>query len=287
MYKQLFTRLKNVLRTREVSNWEELYVSSKSFSKAEKRISKRTRKAYKYENKLFVKCLDLHTDSIGYAYDLVVNNADDLFYDAFVRLSVKILHNAEAIRNLVNMGLYGSGNMIYRSLIFDTFMIWYLYFNPDLISDWTKETFSTYKDSGWRNKFSEKTIIENLKEKGKRYRLNCLDYETDFTFYSKVGHPSYFSIRFFQNDSGALSYLPEFSMKRGHLLLNQVLGLLLYPTQALLEKDKEKTKEKSKLSGLRQRYNDIMPVLNKLGKIVADFHKNVLGAKNAKDVTRT
>lgn len=268
------------------SPWDGLGISYKAFVKKERAISRYTKKGYKYENSLFVRIASLHIDSMGYVYDLLQDGDDDLFYNAFIKLCVKIIHNAEAIRNLIDLGLFGSGNILYRTLLFDTMMIWYLYFNPDLIKDWLEEYFVSYKDREWRDKFSENTIIKDLKEKGDKYRLS-LDYETDFSFYSKGAHPTHFGIRFFQNDKNELSYLPDFSMQIGHYLFIQALSLLPFPTQALLEKEKAKGRRSDTLESLRQEYNNIMPVLNELGRVAVKFHKEHFGAKDSEEIKKT
>lgn len=287
MMNLIFKKLQNFRNIfNKKSAWEKLGVSFKSFTKKERKISIYTKKVYKYEYSLFTQGINLHTNSMGYVYDLLEAGSNDLFYDAFIKLGVKILHNTEAIRNLNEVGLYGSGQTLSRSLVFDTHMLWYLYLNPDKIKDWLEEDFYTYKDKKWHNKFSEKTIIENLKEKGGKYNLH-LDYDTDFTFYSKAGHPCHFSIRFFQNEDGVLAYLPDFSMRIGHLLFLKAISLLPYPTQILLEKNKHNIKEERRLSLLHNEYNYIMQALNRLGRVAANFHRDYLGAKDAKDITKT
>lgn len=115
-------KFKNFLG-KKMTNWEKRGICFKSLVAAEKRIYIRTRSCYKHENNLFVKWMDLHIDSLGYAFDIIDKNEDDLFHDAFLRLGVKIQHNADAIRNLFNVGLYGSGWTMYRTLLFDTHMI--------------------------------------------------------------------------------------------------------------------------------------------------------------------
>lgn len=279
------TKLKKML-IKKKTEWDKRNVSFKTLVAAEKQIYKRTRRCYKHENNLFVKCMNLHMDSIGYAFDIIAKDEKDLFHDAFLRLGVKIQHNADAIRNLFNIGLYGSGWTTYRTLLFDTHMIWYLYFNPHLIEEWTKEKFDTYKDKKWRHKFSEGSIIKNLEERGKEHKL-FLDYETDFAFYSKASHPTYFGIRFFQNENGELAYLPSFSMKAGHLLFLKVLGLLPYPTHVLLEKNKININTDHRLAAIRMNYNHLMVTLNAFGKVAVKFQKEVLGAREAKDITKT
>lgn len=268
-----------------MSEWNKRKVSFKSFVNKEQKICKYTVKGYKYENSLFKKAIDLHINSIGYGFDLLYEGNKDTFYDAFIRLGIKILHNAESIRNLISLGLYGSASIIYRTLMFDTFMIWYLYFNPHFIREWVSEKFVTSKNRKWRDKFSEKTIIEDLKMKGKKYKLS-FDYKTDFVFYSKVAHPTYFGIRFFQNLNGELAYLPEFNMEVGHLLFLKVLGLLPYPTQILLEKNKD-TDCDHRLDMLRSDYNILMVTLNKLGEIAVKFHREHLRVRDSKDITET
>ncbi|MBN3038735.1 MAG: hypothetical protein JW869_04875 [Candidatus Omnitrophica bacterium] len=268
------------------SAWEKLGISYKAFLKKEKEISKYTKKGYRFENSLFSRVVNLHIDSMGYTYDLLHNGDKDLFYNAFIKLGVKVLHNSEAIRNLVNFGLFGSGNTLYRPLLFDTMMIWYLYFNPHLTKYWLEESFVTYKDKKWRSKFSESTIIKNLKEKGKKYKLN-LDYEMDFAFYSKPAHPCHFGVRFFQNDKNELSYLPDFSMSIGHYLFIEVLSLLPFPTQVLLLKEKDRSADNHKIWLLRHKYNDIMPILNELGRKTAKFHKEYFGAKPSEEITKS
>lgn len=269
-----------------MSEWEKRNISFKSFLKKEHKIYKYTRKSYKHENFLFKQAIDLHIKSIGYVFDLLYEGDKDIFYDAFVRLSVKILHNTESIRNLIDLGLYGSAWIIYRTLMFDTFMIWYLYFNPQLIEEWSKEKFSTSKDRKWRDKFSEKTIIQELKIKGKKHRL-ILDYETDFVFYSKVAHPTYFGIRFFQNSNGELAYLPEFNMGVGHLLFLRIIGLLPYSTQVLFEKSSDANCNNHRLGMLKAEYNNLMGSLNKLGEIAAKFHREHLHARDSKSIIET
>ena len=269
-----------------VSEWKKRGISFTYFLKKEQKICKYTRKNYKQENVLFKRAIDLHINSIGYAFDLLYESNKDIFYDAFIRLSVKILHNAESIRNLIDSGLYGSASIIYRTLMFDTFMIWYLYFNPQLIEEWTNEKFITSKDRRWRDKFSEKTIIKDLKIKGRKYRLS-LDYETDFVFYSKVAHPTYFGIRFFQNRNGELAYLPEFNMEVGHLLFLKVLGLLPYSTQVLIEKSNDVNCSNQRLGILKTEYNSLMVILNKLGEIAAKFHKDYLRARDRRGIIET
>ena len=141
----MFIIFKNLL-TKKKSNWVKRRVSFKSFTAYEKRVSKHTKKGYKHENGLFARCIDLHLDSMGYVYDLIGNGNIEPFHDVFIKLGVKSLHNAEGIRNLINLGLYGSGCTIFRTLVFDAHMVWYLYLNPDLIEEWQKEKFDTYKD---------------------------------------------------------------------------------------------------------------------------------------------
>jgi len=269
-----------------MSEWKKRNISFKSFLNKEQKICKYTRKSYKHENSLFKRAIDLHINSIGYVFDLLYEGNKDIFYDAFIRLSVKILHNAKSIRNLIDSGFYGSASIIYRTLMFDAFMIWYLYFNPRLIEEWADEKFITSKDKKWRDKFSEKTIIEDLKMKGKKYGLS-LDYETDFVFYSKVVHPTYFSIRFFQNRNGELAYLPEFNMEVGHLLFLKILGLLPYSTQVLLEKSNDVNCGNHRLDMLKTEYNILMGTLNKLGVIAVKFHRDHLRARNSKGIIET
>lgn len=273
-------------KDKNVSAWAQRRIDYKKFTKNEKITKKYTNKAYKHDSAFFDKAISIHFDSIGYVYDLIYNKNNDEFYDAFIRLSVKILHNSEAIRNLISLGLYGSGWTIYRTLSFDVLMLWYLYFNPDLIKEWNREDFNTYKDTTWRRKFSEKTIIDNLNKNGKKYLFN-FDYETDFSFYSKAAHPSYFGVRFFQNENGELAYLPDFSMKIGHLLLARVIGLLPYPTQILLEKNNQTIVNDQKLRVIFKKYNELMPKLNAFGKTLQRFHKEHLGAKNIRDIVNT
>ena len=268
------------------STWTERKINYKSFLKKEEAIHKYTKKAYKHDYPLLKRVLSLHLDSMGYVFDLLYEESKDQFYDVFMRLGVKILHNSEAIRNLINIGLYGSGWATYRALRSDVVMLWYLYFNPDLIKEWSSEKFDTYKDNEWRKKFSEKTIIKNVNENGKKYLLN-FDYESNFPFYSKALHPSYFGIRFFQNTNGELAYLPEFSMGVGHLLLGNVISLLPYPTQILLEKSKPNLTKNQRLCELHKRYNKLIRELNEHGKLLCEFHKEYLGARNNKDIAET
>ncbi|MDP2653707.1 MAG: hypothetical protein Q8Q08_06710 [Candidatus Omnitrophota bacterium] len=268
------------------SVWAQRRIDYEEFLKNEKIANKYTNRAYKRDYSFFKRAISIHFDSMGYVYDLIHGGDEDEFYDAFMRLGVKILHNSESIRHLINLGLYGSGWTIYRTLSFDVLMLWYLYFNPNLIKEWSKEKFNTYKDVDWRKKFSEKTIIDELNRRGKKYLFN-FDYETDFRLYSKAAHPSYFGVRFFQNENGELSYLPSFSMKAGHLLLGRLIGVLPYSTQILLEKNKLEIEKNQVLGVMLEKYNKLMHELNDYGKCLVKFNKERLGAKNARDIVGT
>lgn len=206
-----------------------------------------------------------------------------LFQEAFVRLGVKIMHNAEAIHNLIGRGLYGSCFVLKRTLIFDVHMIWYLHFNPNLIEPWLSEKFMTYKDRKWRDQFSEGTIINELEAKGKQYNLHPTD--TEFTFYSKAGHPCFFSVRFFQNKNGVLAYVPDFQFETAQWMLWSVVGLLLYPTQVyLLQNEDQKSDE---LDGLRSEYNKLMQTANHFGLQVVETHKDVYKARPLEEIKTT
>ena len=205
------------------------------------------------------------------------------FQEAFVRLSVKIMHNAEAIHNLIRMGLYGSCFVIKRTLIFDVHMIWYLHFNPDLIEPWLSETFLTYQNKKWWDKFREGTIIDDLEAKGKKYNLHLTD--TEFSFYSKAGHPCFFSARFFQNKNGVLAYVPDFQFETAQWMLWSVVGLLLYPTQVyLIQHENQKNDE---LDALRNEYSRLMQTANHFGLKVVETHKNIYKARPLEEIKST
>ena len=251
----------------------------------ERKINQASSKHLKAEIWLYKKCFSLHMRSIRLSRTALEKNQGEklLFQEAFVRLSVKIMHNAEAIRNLIEKGLYGSCFVLKRTLVFDVHMIWYLYFNPGLIESWLSEKFVTYKDREWRDQFSEQTIIDELETKGKEYNLHLTD--TEFTFYSKAGHPCFFSVRFFQNKNGSLAYVPDFQFQTAQWMLWSIVGLLLYPTQVyLLQHKDQKTEE---LDALRDEYNRLMQTANHFGQKVVETHKEVYQARPLEEIKTT
>lgn len=265
--------------------WQDFKIDTKQFFKRIVDSEKKSRKGFSFEKKFFEKCFDLHITSLGYAYDIVTSDKEDLFCEAFVRLSVKILHNAEAIRSLLYRGLYGSAFIIKRTLIFDAHMIWYLHFNPELISGWLNEKFMTYQDRKWRNKYSEATIIKDLETKGKAYNLAVSLVE--FSFYSKPGHPSMFGVRFFQNEDGILAYTPKFSFQIGHQLFWSAIGLFFYPTQVLLLHFDKNVEGDERLKEIKYRYQTLMTEANSLGAEMVKFHKQFFKVRNLKDIVHT
>ncbi len=193
------------------------------------------------------------------------------------------MNNAEAMNILIQRGRYGSCFVLMRTLIFDVHMIWYLYLNPELIEPWLSENFMSYKNRDWSEQFKEKTIIKNLEEKGKPYNLSVS--ETAFTFYSKAGHPCFFSIRFFQNKNGVLAYVPDFQFETSQWMLWTIVGLLLYPTQIyLLEHKGDKTNE---LRLLREEYNRLMQTANHFGLKVVETHKNIYQSRPLEEIKTT
>jgi len=200
-------------------------------------------------------------------------------------LSVKISHNAEAIRTLLYKGLYGSAFIIKRTFIFDVHMLWYLYFNPHLIDEWLSEKFITYQDRNWREKFSETTIIKALESKGKEY--NFAPSLIEFSFYSKAGHPSMFGVRFFQNEDGIISYTPDFCFQIGHQLFWSITLLLLHPTQSLLAQFKNQIEDDERLKNIQKRLKQLMTKGAKLGALVVKFHRDFCNVRNLKDIVNT
>jgi len=272
------------------ANWKTLGISVKTFSDRQAENEHKTDETFKSEKKLYIDCLELHMKSMGFVFDLLQLGKSDLFFDAYVKLCVKILHNAEAIKTLLFRGLYGSTYIVRRTLNFDVLMIWYLYFNPDLISDWLGEKFVSYKnEKGWSEKFHESTIIKDLEEKGKKYKL--FPSRTEFSLYSKGGHPSAFGIRFFQNEckdgGGVLAYKPDFNFGIFQSQFYALTGLLLFPTQVILEKCNDEYGKVPEFIEIESQYNSLMKITNKLGSMIVHFQKKHLGAKDLEDITST
>ena len=76
-------------------------------------------------------------------------------------------------------------------------------------------------------------------------------------------------------------------MKIGHFLLIQTLSLIPYPTQVLLEKEKDKKRKSGEIQSIRNKYNYIMNNLNEFGKRAVKFHKDYLGAKPKEGIRET
>ena len=251
----------------------------------EKKITKASSKNLKTDLWLYKKCFSLLMSSIRLSRTTLENNQAEklLFQEVFVRLSVKIMNNGEAMHQLIQKGLYGSCFVLMRTLIFDVHMIWYLYLNPELIEPWLSENFMSYKNRDWSEQFKEKTIIKNLEEKGKPYNLSIS--ETTFSLYSKAGHPCFFSIRFFQNQNGVLAYVPDFQFQTAQWMLWNIVGLLLYPTQIyLLHNKDDKTDE---LKRLGEEYARLMGTANHFGLKVVDTHKNIYRARPLEEIKTT
>ena len=143
---------------------------------------------------------------------LLIDRQDDgddkEFEEAFLHLANRLIQHAESLKMLVELGLYGDAWTIMRSSLSGLDMIYYLHYNPELISLFLKEEKTSYQDDKeFKKKFSEGAISRNLIKNGMPSR------DEAFQLMSKGAHASAYGGQLFCKVVGQnvhMKYSPGF-----------------------------------------------------------------------------
>jgi hypothetical protein len=146
---------------------------------------------------------------------------DGKFNKAFLVLLNRSIQHTESIMLLAERGLYGDAFGLYRNIISDSNMFYYLHFKPELIDDFLSESQDSYqmKDGEFKKQFSEYAIATELKTRGVKSTGNI------FNLFSKAAHASAYGAQLYSRrstdsqDLFHLKYGPQLERERSLIVL--------------------------------------------------------------------
>ncbi len=135
---------------------------------------------------------------------------DKEFNKALLLLLSRSIQHIESIFLLTERGLYGDAFILLRGVLSDINMIYYLHFNPHLVSGFIKESDTSYQqDSDFKKSFSEAAIDYDLKKHGVK------SIKDSFQKLSKAAHASAWGAQFYGTAGKSGTERQKFFVKYG------------------------------------------------------------------------
>lgn len=148
-------------------------------------------------------------------------SVDAEFNLVFLQILNRTIQHTESIILLTERGLYGDAFALYRNILSDSNMFYYLHFKPELIDMFFSENEESYqaKNSDFKKNFSEYAIATELKNRGVSSTKNIFD------LFSKAAHTSAFGAQLYSRRSSNnqdrfhLKYGPGLERERAMIIL--------------------------------------------------------------------